>query len=122
ALERLQEDGLRDVFRLGGTAEEADRGGEHHVLELPHEVVKRVGVSHAWDVAHRPSWEDKHRRRREVSTCSFWGALPPQTPRRAHSRGPEAPLRSRGRLARLGALWWLAASRPPPAACVLAQC
>ena len=46
-LERLEEHRLRDVLGLGFTAQEADGGGEHHVLVTTDECLEPVGVGHA---------------------------------------------------------------------------
>jgi len=45
-LERAEEDGLGDVLRLGRAAEQAHRGGEHHVLVFANERLKPLGVGH----------------------------------------------------------------------------
>ena len=61
---------LRRVFRVRHVAEQADGGGEHHVLIPPHERLKRFGVGHARDVAHsrkNPGASEKFQREASFS-------------------------------------------------------
>ncbi len=50
--ERPKEDRLRDVLRLGRVAEQAHRGGKHHVLVLTYERLEPVGVGGCRIVGH----------------------------------------------------------------------